>query len=249
MKVSFEYLGEGDAFQGEKFWKVDAIHVTTTGNKRKFTQMELEKAGRSLSFRPLDINHDEKRVLPFPENSTMEMNFSADKMAVTGRIRVSDHLINSQIESGFLNDVSIEQIPTQGESCNEILCEQHGVAFVGLALLEKGVMPGDPRAKIIKNESITFSDDISNLMVSDAQRECAECTDFTACHTCKHKTEQNDSCMENAIKEITKAHPDWERDQVLAVAISKCKVNNSKAEAWGWHKRFTPLVESILSDN
>lgn len=249
MKLNFEYLGEDKDFEGAKFWKVDAIHVTTTGNKRKFTSMELDKAGRSLSFRPLDINHDENRLLPFPQNSTMEMNFDNTKMAVTGRIRVSDHLINAQIESGFLSDVSIEQIPTAGESCNEILCEQHGVAFVGLALLERGVMPGDPRAKIIRNESISFSEDITNLLVPNAQRECAECTDFTPCHECKHNVEGKDREMTEALQNLNKANPDWDKVRLLSEAITLAGVNTSNEQAWGYYHRFTPLTEALLSTN
>jgi len=246
LKITFEYLGEDRDFEGSKFWHVDAIHVTTTGNRRKFTQAELEHAAVSLSFRPLDINHDESRALPFPQNSTMEMDFDNSKMSVSGRIRITDHLINAQIESGFLTDVSIEQIPTKGESCINLICEQHGVAFVGLAILERGIIPGDNRAKIIKGESITFSNDIVNLMVSNAQRECKDCTDFTPCHECTHNTEQNDDCMSKAINEITKAHPDWDKDKVLAVAISKCGVNKSTKEAWGYHERFTPLTEALV---
>jgi len=249
LKITFEYLGEDKEFEGSKFWHVDAIHVTTTGNRRKFTQAELEHAAVSLSFRQIDINHDEKRLLPFPQNSTMEMDFDNSKMSVSGRIRITDHLINSQIESGFLTDVSIEQIPTRGESCINLICEQHGVAFVGLALLEHGVMAGDNKAKIIKGESVSFSDDISNLIISDGQRTCNECTDFTPCHECKHNTEQNDDCMSKAISEITKAHPDWDRDKIIAVAISKCGVNRSKEEAWAYHRRFIPLVESLLKQD
>ncbi len=246
MKVSFEYLGEDQEAPGTKFWKVDAIHVTTTGNKRKFTKAELQTAGRSLSFRPLDINHEMDRILPFPQNSTMEMKFDDAKMAVSGRIKVADHTINDQIESGFLRDVSIEQIPTEGESCNEISCEQHGVAFVGLALLEKGVMPGDPNARIIKNENISFTDDIINLVVSDEQRRCEDCSDFTACHKCKHSIEKNDECLEKAIHEAASNNPDWSKEQVLAEAITKCEVNGSKKEAMAYYERFTPLTEALV---
>ena len=62
VEVHFEYLGEGQDYGG-KIWKVEAIHVTTTRNKRMFTQTELEAAGRSLSFRPLNINKDKKKII------------------------------------------------------------------------------------------------------------------------------------------------------------------------------------------
>jgi hypothetical protein len=182
-KVNIEYLGEDVDSPDAKIWKVEAIHVTTTRNKRKFTKAELESAGRSLSFRPLNINHDASKQMPYPENSTRAMHFNPATMAVEGSFRVTDPVINAMIETRRINSVSIEQIPTLGESCNEILCEQHGVAFIGMALLESTVLPGDPGTvnKIVKSESF------KELLVSDEQRVCKECSDEAVCHKCTHK--------------------------------------------------------------
>ena len=121
---------------GAKTWKVEAIHVTTTRNKRKFTRAELEKAGTSLSFRPLNINHDESRGLPFPENATLSMEFDSSKLAVFGKFRVLDPTINALIETNRINQVSIEQIPTKGETCNEVMCEH-----------QDGEAAGDPAVR------------------------------------------------------------------------------------------------------
>jgi len=230
-KVHFEYLGEGHLFPGSKVWKVEAIHVTTTSNKRMFTQAELESAGRSLSFRPININHDRKQLLPFPENQTLAMNFNRVSMAVEGSFSVSDPAINAMIETGRIRQVSIEQIPTAGESCNELRCEQHGVAFIGMALLESDVPPGDPNANI----------KIESLMVSDEQRTCTDCTDFIACEKCRHKSED---CVSDSISEIKAAHPDWERDQVIATALSKCGKSKPE-EARAWYEYVLPKYESI----
>jgi len=280
--VHFEYLGEDIEVPGAIKWHVEAIHVTTTKNGRKFTSTELAEAGRSLSFRPLDINHEEDRVLPFPENKTLHMKYNPEKMLVEGNISVSDQLTNEMITSKRIEAVSIEQIPTS-ESCNDILCEQHGVAFIGLGLLERGIVPGDGSARITgQAESLTHYTDstgnhkypklepIANLIVSDEQRLCKECSDMVPCHSCYHKkeidksmqlcldrvqsespgmpqdqrvmhcleilnridkpgfksltiqlNEQND-CVSSAIQEIKSAHPDWERDRVIATALSKC---------------------------
>jgi len=184
LDAKFEYLGEDVDAPNAKIWKVEAIHVTTTRNKRKFTKEELASSGRSLSFRPLNINHDENRQLPFPENATRGMSFNKATLAVEGSFRITDPAINAMIETGRINSVSIEQIPTLGETCNEILCEQHGVAFIGMALLESDVLPGDPHTvNKIRAESI------KSLIVPSAQRECADCTDDTICHGCSHKKE------------------------------------------------------------
>ena len=82
------------------------------------------------------------------------MEFDATKNAVVGSLLIYDSVINSIIEAGGINKLSIEQVPTKGESCfcsiTDCTCEQHGITFTGIALLEKGVQPGDPETKISK---------------------------------------------------------------------------------------------------
>ena len=58
-----------------KVWNVRALSVTITGNKREYTREELQLGARSLSFRPLNINHDQSQILPYPQNQTLEMEF------------------------------------------------------------------------------------------------------------------------------------------------------------------------------
>jgi len=232
--VKFEYLGEDRDVPNSKTWKVEAIHVTTTRNKRKFTQKELEMAGRSLSFRSLNINHDPDRQLPFPDNATLVMNFNPNTMAVEGTFRVLDPAINAMIETGRITTVSIEQIPTAGETCNDILCEQHGVAFIGMALLESDIVPGDSLDVNIKKESSFLSESISNLLISNGQRTCEDCTDFEACHACKHKTEQGDDCISKCLS----AKGGTPTDQDIAICISECSESKSVAESWFWYNRI-----------
>ena len=246
MQVKLEYLGEDRLFPGAKRWKVEAIHVITTRNKRKFTLEEMRIAGRSLSFRPLDINHDHNRVLPYPENCTEACHFNEAKMAIDAKFRVLDPAVNAMIETGRIHAVSIEQIPTLGESCNEISCEQHGVAFIGMALLESHVPPGDPNATGISRAESAPMEKLSDLLVSDDQRTCKECTDFEACHTCKHTTEAGDDCMSKHVKEIKASHPDWERDQVIAVALSKCGLSKNQESTWWWYHRINESFEKLV---
>ena len=89
MKAHFEYMGEGEEVPGSEIYSVEAIHVTTTRNRRKYTEKELTLGARSLSFRPLNINHETSRILPFNEggvllNTTLAMHFDAEKKAVVG---------------------------------------------------------------------------------------------------------------------------------------------------------------------
>ena len=246
MNSHFEYMGEDREVPDAKIYKVEAIHVTTTANKRKFTETELKESARSLSFRPLNRNHEEERQLPFFEegkmpNCTLDMHFDENKKAVVGRIRVMDNDVNNLIESGKIRNLSIEQIPTRGEECNDILCEQHGIAFIGLALLDEGIIPGDPRA-IIKMESMAKNwDTLENLIVSDAQRECHICSDFIQCKNCQHKRED---CMSDAIKEIKREHPDWKQDKVIEVALSKCG-KSRQDEIWQNYEECWNKYETI----
>ena len=56
----------------------------------------------------------------------MFMEFDSISNSVKGRFRVTEPHINRMIETNKINTVSIEQLPTKGETCNEISCEQHG---------------------------------------------------------------------------------------------------------------------------
>jgi hypothetical protein len=146
----------------------------------------------------------------FPENATLAMHFNPANMAVEGKFRIVDPTINAMIETGRINAVSIEQIPTLGEDCNEILCEQHGVAFIGMALLEADVTPGDPLTtnKIVRVES---------LLVEDGQRICKECTDFEKCSKCSHTHTTKLEKLENLVFKWTNAGAPAERSITAAL--------------------------------
>jgi len=272
LDAKFEYLGEDVDSPNAKIWKVEAIHVTTTRNKRMFTQAELEASGRSLSFRPLNINHDELRQMPFPENSTRAMHFNPKTMAVEGSFRVTDPAVNAMIETGRINSVSIEQIPTLGETCNEVQCEQHGVAFIGMALLEDHMLPGDPHTvnKIFaeswtdatRTDMTTTQDGtatltmpnpevkIESLLISDGQRTCKECTDHQKCDICKHNTEQDDDCVSRMIKKLSDEDKSRPRDQIIAIAFSKCRDGEStKKEAWEFYQKANKILTEIWTCN
>ena len=230
MELKVEYLGEDREFPGSSIYTVEAIHVTTTRNRRKYTESELTAAARSLSFRPININHDPNQTLPFPENATLFMEFDNISKSVKGKFRILDHGINRLINTHRINQVSIEQLPTKGETCNEISCEQHGVAFIGLALLKSDILPGDRFANISR-ESYT----ITEITISDKQRECSECTDFEACSSCKHRGE-NDTCVKNCLS-AKKDKGVKIDDQAIAICLSECGKSDKK-EAWRLFKKF-----------
>ena len=164
MTINFEFVRKDEDFDGAKIYSFEAIHVTTTRNNRKYTLREMELGARSLSFRPLNRNHDHNRWLPHPESSILVTDFDKMKMAVTGEMRIADPAVINLIESGKIKKLSIEQVPTKGENCSSNVCEQNGVVFTGMALLDIGVTPGDERAEI-KTESL-----IDDICISEACR-------------------------------------------------------------------------------
>ena len=173
MNTKFELHKEED---GTKLWNVRAISVTTTGNNREYTRDELKAGARSLSFRPLNINHDPLEALPYPDNQTLEMDFDVNTDAVTGRIQVDNPEINRMIESGDINKLSIEQQPVKGEECDDFKCTQKGVTFTALALLTKDMTAGDESTTITKGECVKKEDCLEDCL--DAKRKAGvEITD------------------------------------------------------------------------
>src|SRR5690242_20491173 len=118
MQVKFEFVGEDKDFPGSKVYNVKAITVTTTRNDRKYKENELQVGARSLSFRPLNRNHEASTTLKYPDSQTLVMDYNQEQMAVTGKMRIADPQIIELIDTGKINKLSIEQIPYKGEDCS-----------------------------------------------------------------------------------------------------------------------------------
>ena len=69
------------------------------------------------------------------------------------------------------------------------------------------------------------------------QRECIRCTDDLMCNSCKHTEVASDACVSRQISHLADTRPDMDKDQRIAVAISKCEVTN-KDETWRLYKKF-----------
>ncbi|NOJ28296.1 MAG: hypothetical protein DA330_09835 [Nitrososphaera sp.] len=163
--VKFEQIGPS-------LWNIEAIHVIITGNNRKYTKEELQVAARSLSYRPININHDESLWLPFngyrpyaeDSNSILDMDFDPAKLSVSGQIQVVDAEVNEMIANGEITSLSIEQVPqSETTECSISGCvhEQHGIVFTGIALLTSDVLPGDSKTRISKESK--YDDKLEKL--------------------------------------------------------------------------------------
>jgi hypothetical protein len=135
---------------GVSFYQVAASHADVRNrNGRIYTSRELQNSAASLSERPLNINHDPKRMLPFPENQVLAARY--ENGVVECIIQVADPKVQRQIESGEINHVSIEGLyldDSKNTGDTEFPTSLH---FRALALLTRDDEPGDPHAKILKD--------------------------------------------------------------------------------------------------
>jgi len=140
---------------GGKIWRARVLHAGTTRNNVKFTRDELIRAARSLSLRPVNINHPslglsaKARWLPYPQNMVLRAEFEDD--AIEALLLISDPEVNKMIEEGEINAVSVEWTALKEQLTDGVKPE--GVIFPALALLTKDTPPGDPLASIIKEGS------------------------------------------------------------------------------------------------
>jgi len=65
-KPLIQYL---KADKDAKYYKVRALTASLSANKNDYRDMEdLERSARTLTWRPLNLNHDPRQMLPFPDN-------------------------------------------------------------------------------------------------------------------------------------------------------------------------------------
>ncbi|MHB2036965.1 MAG: hypothetical protein ACYCPW_09545, partial [Nitrososphaerales archaeon] len=130
------------------FYKVVASTADVKNrNGRVYTSDELAKAASSLSERPLNINHDPDRQLPFPENQVVVARFEGG--LVECLIQISDKETNQMIQRGEISAVSIEGMYLDSSRNNASTEFPTSLHFQALALLNNDE-PGDPNARILR---------------------------------------------------------------------------------------------------
>jgi len=133
------------------YYKVLALTGNLSMNKNDYRDLEeLQRNASSLSYRPINLNHDHNLMLPFDEN---RVDISAyEDEGVEAIMRIANNAthpltgrdINAMIKDGDILHVSVEGKPRSIEVINGIT-KPSGYTFLGLALLEKNVtLPGDP---------------------------------------------------------------------------------------------------------
>lgn len=233
-----EFAGTDPLYPGSKIWKVQAATVTTSRNGRKYTKDELTEASFTLSYRPVDYNHDISKMLEYPKNETLKMYFDGTKNAVLGEIRIVDEITNHKIESGKITNVSVTQVSNEtcaNQSCTEKI--QYGMAYTRLALLEN-TLPGDPNARIIKTESFAnllnkTEDCVSDCLENKDAREIkiddqAKAICYSECESKNEITSQllkqySTNQMDNQKASPAKAEQDCPEGQTWNADTEKCE--------------------------
>ena len=125
------------------YYKVVALTANVSMNNNDYSNYQnMQTAAPSLAYRPVNINHDPKRWLPFPRT---RVDFTkAEDLSIEATLRVDneDAWLQRKLDNGEIAQASIEARPDPEGI-------QHGYGFMGIALLERGVeLPGDPLTEI-----------------------------------------------------------------------------------------------------
>jgi len=164
-------------------WKVVALTANVSQNKNDYTDVEVFKnTAASLSWRPLDWNHDHSLMLPFPDARTELARFEDN--AVETIIRIPNDLyhyekhvlVNDMIRNGDILHVSIEGTPRGGKITSKGVAPQNW-NFTGLALLERDVtLPGDPLTYI---EPLFLNESMGRSLVESLMEDRRDIEDMT----------------------------------------------------------------------
>jgi hypothetical protein len=135
-----------------KYYLVRALTANISQNNNDYSDFaNMQNAASSLSWRPVNINHDHNRWLPYPRTRVDFSNANELSIEATLRVDNQDAWLQKLLDSGDILHPSIEGRPN-------IIGGYH---FTGMALLERGVaLPGDPLTEILP---LAFNESVSHI--------------------------------------------------------------------------------------
>lgn len=156
---------------GGRYYKLRALTATVSMNKNVYDELEkIERSARTLTYRPLNINHDHSKWLRFPENRVDWAEFEDKAVECVIRIDNSRRDIQRMIESGEIVNPSIEARPIGGIQAEDGSYVPEAWNFTGMALLEKDVtLPGVPTTYGI--ELLSFNEGMAKGLVESLSVE------------------------------------------------------------------------------
>ena len=153
-----------------KYYKVRALTATLSMNANDYSDLEeIERSARTLTWRPLNLNHDPRQMLPFPQNRVDWAEYE-DK-AVEAIIRIDNEQadIQDKIDNGDIVNPSIEGEPRGGYRTEDRKVPKW-YNFTALALLEKdATLPGVPTT--IGFEPLFLNESLGRSLVESLSME------------------------------------------------------------------------------
>jgi cation transport regulator ChaB len=132
-----------------KYYLVRALTANVSMNNKDYGPIErLEKAAPTLSWRPVNLDHDHTKWFSYPRTRVDYATESDVSVEATLRVDNRDAALQKMLDEGKIKHPSIEGRPDP----------EGGYHFTGMALLTIGEsLPGDPLTEIIPlafNESV-----------------------------------------------------------------------------------------------
>lgn len=138
-----QYLKKDDK---AKYYKVRALTATLSMNANDYSDLEeIERSARTLTWRPLNLNHDPRQMLPFPQNRVDWAEFEDKAVEAIIRIDNDQSDIQDKLDNGEIVNPSIEGEPRGGYRTEDGRNVPKWYNFTALALLETDAsLPGVP---------------------------------------------------------------------------------------------------------
>jgi len=142
-KPLIQYLKKDDQ---AKYYKVRALTATLSMNANDYSDLEeIERSARTLTWRPLNLNHDPRQMLPFPKNRVDWAEYEDKAVEAIIRIDNEEKEIQDKLDNGEIVNPSIEGEPRGGYRTEDGRKVPKWYNFTALALLQKDVtLPGVP---------------------------------------------------------------------------------------------------------
>ena len=127
-----------------KYYRCVALTANVSMNRNDYSDVdEFKQAAGTLTWRPLNLNHDHSKFLPFPDNRVDYARFEDNRVETIIRIDNKQRNVQRMIENGEILHPSIEANP-RGLTVTDVKTPSKW-NYTALALLERGVtLPGDP---------------------------------------------------------------------------------------------------------
>ena len=154
-----------------KYYRCVALTANTSMNLNDYSDIpEFKAAAGTITWRPLNLNHDHSKFLPFPDNRVDYAAFEDDRLETIIRIDNSRRDVQRMIENGEILHPSIEANP-RGMTVTDRKTP-HKWNYTALALLQKGVtLPGDPLTYL---EPLPLNESMGRSLVESLSMEQEE---------------------------------------------------------------------------